>query len=233
MEKTSPSPLTPKEKTVLEYIEQYFVKNGYSPTFTEIKDFFGFASYNSVQRYLKQLQKKNYLQLPGGNQKRALTLLNSSRCLQNDLNSLNSPSHTLRAQSGFSQTEPPLIPLLGKVAAGLPLEAIEYDEFVPAPIGMIKDHSKTFALKVVGESMIEDGILDGDVLFIHEQKTALNGQIAVAVIENEATVKRIYFSSHQKNQVELRPSNSQMPTMYYPASRVDIKGVVIGLLRQY
>lgn len=239
------------------------LENGISPTYQEICDNFGFASYNSVQRYLKQLESKGYITMPWGNQKRAITLLHPSSAMQEALAEMRESAPTpveLRPEAVS-------IALLGRVAAGQPLEAFEHDEFIDVPTSMVKQADKTFALRVQGQSMIEDGILDGDIILVQEQKTARNGEIIVAVVENEATVKRFYMhnkeSKHSQammagesvapqglrqepkqsdsnvhalggtKMIELRPANSSMESLWYHPSEVEIRGVVVSLIRQF
>lgn len=232
-------PLTPKEMNVLKYVEQFIAQNGFAPTFTEIKDHFGFASYNSIQRYLKQLQGKNYIHMPGGNQKRAITIINSSDSLIQSLE-VSSKETAYSKPIPFPSREAPSderseslsLPLLGSVAAGIPLEAVRDHEFVDVPLSLVKNPSKAFALTVEGNSMIDDGIFDGDTLIIKPQSEARNGEIVVAVVDNEATVKRLYHQSGSA-EVELRPSNTSMQSMHYPAKSVQIKGVLSGLIRKF
>jgi repressor LexA len=124
------------------------------------------------------------------------------------------------------------------VAAGQPIEAFKHDEFVDVPPSMVRNPSKSFALKVQGDSMIEDGIFDEDIILVQEQKAAGNGDIVVATVDNEATVKRIYLrarpdSSTTEKQVELRPSNSTMKSMWYSPDQVEIRGIVVGLIRKF
>ena len=263
-------PLTVKEKKVLEFVENYLRHEGIAPSYREIKDHFGFASFNSVQRYLKQLQAKGYIHIPGGNQKRAITLLQSSYAVQTSMVEMHSTIKSL-SQNNVVSTNPfvappfpkeastvpstqPLsgslsLPLYGRVAAGIPIEALDHNEFVEVPPTMIRYPEKSFALKVEGESMIEDAILDGDTILVQEQQTASSGELVVAVVDNEATVKRIYF--HKKsdhffnnesqiysqfpdiNSIELRPSNKTMSSLWYKPGEVKISGIVIGLLRQF
>jgi repressor LexA len=239
---TEVKPLTLKEKNVLQFLESYLLENAISPTYQEICDHFGFASYNSVQRYLKQLEAKNYIKLPWGNQKRAITLLHSSSAMQEalvDMQRDTSPTPVELRPEAVS------LPLLGRVAAGQPLEAFEHDEFIDVPTSMVKKAEQTFALRVQGQSMIEDGILDGDVILVQEQKTARNGEIIVAVVENEATVKRFYMQQNKEKSdsnvhalggnkmIELRPANSSMESLWYHPSEVQIRGVVVSLIRQF
>lgn len=238
-----PKPLTLKEKNVLQFLESYMLEHGISPTYQEICDHFGFASYNSVQRYLKQLEAKSYIALPWGNQKRAITLLHPSSSMQEALAEMQSRDVPTPAEVS---PEAVSLPLLGRVAAGQPLEAFEHDEFIDVPTSMVKQADKTFALRVQGQSMIEDGILDGDIILVQEQKTARNGEIIVAVVENEATVKRFYMHNKENKQsdsnvhslggtkmIELRPANSSMESLWYHPSEVEIRGVVVSLIRQF
>lgn len=279
--KKQPLPLSLKELKVLEFVEQFISERTVAPTYLEIKEHFGFASFNSVQRYLKQLQDKNYILVPGGNQKRALQVLHSSRSLSNLRASANpsatatSPTNQIPSptqpraslsQGGTSLVEksPPQagslpqggvesisLPLLGRVAAGAPIEAFTDNEFVEVPTTLIRNPSKTFALIVQGQSMIEDGILDGDVIFVQKQTYANNGETVVAMVNNQATVKRFYLhrnssdtgdihknpQSHAHSlattRVELRPANSTMQSMWHPPASVDIQGIVVGLIRRF
>ncbi|MNJ91393.1 LexA repressor [compost metagenome] len=229
--KTPLPPLTPKEKSVLEYIEHHLMSSGVSPSYQEIKDHFGLASFNSVQNYLKQLTNKGYIANPQ-NQKRAIQVIHSASAVQEQLQSkqVSTTTGSSRTQLLQAREEILSLPLLGKVAAGQPIEALTHDEFIDVPPSMVRNPSKSFALKVQGESMIEDGIHDGDVILIQKQNSANNGDIIVATVDNEATVKRFYLKS---NQVELRPSNSTMKSMWFSPDQVDIRGIVVGLIRKF
>jgi repressor LexA len=251
---SGPRPLTEKEKEVLEFIEGFIGDRGIAPTFQEIKHNFGFASFNSVQRYLKQLQTKNYLHIPGDNQKRAIQVLHPSNSYSNLLRmnsakpitypNTNQPKKEASDESHVSspRVEPLSLPLLGRVAAGLPIEAFLNQEYVDVPPSLIRYPSKTFGLIVQGESMIEDGILDGDVIFVQKQSYASNGQTVVATVNSQATVKKFYLQNktdiHQNPQslpqkmVELRPANSQMQSFWYEPDKVEIEGIVVALLRR-
>lgn len=255
--KTLLPPLTTKEKAVLEYIEQHLLSSGISPSYQEIKDHFGLASFNSVQNYLKQLTNKGYVSIPL-NQKRAIQVLHSASSVQEQMQSqvlvfksVSTKTGSLRAQLLQARDEILSIPLLGRVAAGAPIEAFEHDEFVDVPPSLVRKPASTFALKVQGRSMIEDAISDGDVILVQEQATATNGDIIVATIDNEATVKRFY--AHSKSDlksknllgeipnalsksdrvIELRPSNSSMKSMWYRPDQVEIRGIVVGLIRKF
>ncbi len=232
-------PLTPKEKLVLEYIEEHILSSGVSPSYQEIKDHFGLASFNSVQNYLKQLTAKGYIENPLG-QKRAIQVLHSASAVQERLQSkmVSTTTGSQRSQLLQARDEILSLPLLGKVAAGQPIEALKYDEFVDVPPSMVRNPSKSFALKVQGDSMIEDGIFDEDIILVQKQNSAGNGDIVVATVENEATVKRIYVrarpdSGSSQKLVELRPSNSALKSMWYQPDEVEIRGIVVGLIRKF
>lgn len=235
-----PAPLTAKEKMMLEFLESRLAETGVAPSYQEICNHFGFASFNSVQNYLKQLSSKGYI-AQALNQKRAIQILRTSQAVQENVVRL---SQTAKRTNNFKESqETPRemllqtpreevlsLPLLGRVAAGLPIEEFEHDEFVDVPPSMIRNKEKTFALKVKGSSMIDDGILDGDVILVQKQANASNGEIVVASIEGEFTVKRIYA---KESKIELRPANSSMTSMWYPPHQVQIQGVVVGLLRRF
>ncbi len=208
-------PLTEKERKVFEFIEGYWQRLGLSPSFQEIKEQFGFASFNSVQNYIKQLSQKNYIQV-FPNQKRGIKVL--------------SPA----AGTSFNENELKL-PLLGDVAAGVPLEAHHHEEFVDVPRGFVKQPHNSYALRVKGSSMIDEGIFSQDILIVQKQDVASQGEMIVAVIDNEATVKRWYSGTHtaNKNLIELRPSNSQMRSLWYEPHQVQIRGKAIALLRKF
>lgn len=228
-----PLPLSEKERAVLSFIESYQTETGSSPSYQEIKDHFGFASFNSVQNYLKQLTQKAYIATPS-NQKRAIQILQSSNALQNSLKE--SPRRPL-LHTPSEREETLSLPLLGKVAAGLPIEALTHDEHIQVPPSLVRNATKSYALQVSGQSMIEDGIFDGDVILVQKQNFASNGEIVVARIENEATVKRFYKRSSKDveddRSIELRPANSQMQSMWYHPAEVDIQGIVVGLIRKF
>ena len=247
--KKQPLPLSLKELKVLEFIEQFIEERTVAPTYQEIREHFGFASFNSVQRYLKQLQDKNYIHIPGGNQKRALQVLHPARALRpaaTFTKALTTQNPTQQKKEAPHGVESLSLPLLGRVAAGSPLEAFTDNEFVEVPTTLIRNPAKTFALIVQGQSMIEDGIFDGDVIFVQKQSYANNGETVVAMINNQATVKRFYLhktpdihsnpQSHahpSEHQVELRPANATMRSMWHTPSQVDIQGIVVGLIRRF
>ena len=198
--------LTKKQKQVFDYICEYLDANGYSPTQMEIKDHFCFKSLGSVQDYIRYLKGSGHL--------------------QNDPNSVRGLKPVLEDTNDASSLD---IPLHGKVAAGNPIEAIEGTETVSVPASMIGTGNH-FALTVNGESMIEDGILDGDLIIVKEKNHANNGETIVATINNEATVKRYYKKSKQ---IELHPANSSMSPIIVNDGDFQIKGILVGLYRSY
>jgi repressor LexA len=231
---TSPLPLSAKEKAVLEFIQDFQTSSGISPSYQEIKDHFGFASFNSVQNYLKQLTAKGYIKTPS-NQKRAIQILQSANSLKKHVGTSMGPSHPPLLQSN---EEVLLLSLQGKVAAGRPIESLAYNETIAVPSQMVRQASKTFALQVAGDSMIEEGIWDGDTILVQQQASASNGDLVVATIENEATVKRFYLrtpprGSNDHLMVELRPANEKLQSMWYSPYEVSIQGIVVGLMRKF
>lgn len=196
--------LTDKQKRFLAYISRYKEEWGVPPSFDEICSHFKFASYNTVTTYLKILERKGYIRLPEGkNRKRAFEII--------------SPVETRRFES----------PLLGMVAAGRPIEAVEDKRVVEVPPSMAGD-GRCFVLQVRGESMEEDGILDGDFVVVRKQPAAENGEIVVALINNEATIKRYY---RHRNHVELRPAHAGMDPIRVREGDLRIEGKVVGVMR--
>ena len=198
--------LTDKQKDFLAYISQYIEEWEIAPSFDEICSHFGFGSYNTVTTYLKILERKGYIRLPRQkNRKRAIEVI--------------SPVETRRFE----------FPLLGRVAAGKPIEAIEDRTVVEVPPSMA-DGEECFVLQVQGVSMEEDGILDGDFVVVRRQPTAENGDTVVALIDNEATVKRYY---RKRNFVELRPAHTGMKSIRVKKGDLRIEGKVVGVMRYY
>lgn len=196
--------LTLKEKKTYEFIKNFMLKYRYAPTAAEIAHGIGIKSRGVAHRYLKKLQSANLIQLLP-NRHRNIALAEGE--------SLPSTS----------------IPLLGYIAAGSPIEAIpqsESIEFTNILAGPCR-----YALRVKGDSMIEEGIFDGDVVICEHTAIAKNGQIVVALIDNEqATLKRIRYSPDHA-QVTLIPANAKHQPMVYSTQRVKIQGIYIGLIR--
>ncbi len=196
--------LTPAQERVYRFVRNYIDQHGYAPSYEEIRSNLGFQSLNAVFKHLKQIEERGYLRIPWKNKKRALELV--------------------RLETGNGA-----IPFLGAVAAGTPIEAVEVPESIEVPENFLGDGSN-FALRVKGDSMIDDGIRDGDILIITKQPHAENGQTVVALVNGESTVKKFY---HEGDKVELRPANESMEPIQVAADEVELVGVVTGLLRNY
>lgn len=196
--------LTEKQQTFLAYVSGYIEEWGTAPSYDEICGHFGFSSYNTVTGYLRILERKGYIRLPRKKSlKRAMKVL--------------SPVETSRFE----------FPLVGKVVAGKPIEAVEDMGTVEVPPAMTGP-GEHMVLRVEGDSMVEDGILDGDYIVVRKQATAENGETVVALVENEATVKRYY---RRKDHVELRPAHRGMESIVVKDGSLVIEGKVVGVLR--
>jgi repressor LexA len=197
--------LTTQEQNTLKFIRHYLAQHGYAPKFKEIGLAIGVNSQGTVHRYVQSLEEKGYIDRAKGNA-RGMSLVE------------------------LPLVSPPTIPLLGKIAAGVPIEAIEdREELNLAEMFM---GPELFALRVTGDSMMEEGILDNDYVIIKKQPIARNGDIVVAMVDSvEATLKR--FKRVNQGEVALIPSNSNMETMVYAADRVNIHGVLVGQMRNY
>ncbi|MGM0600295.1 MAG: transcriptional repressor LexA [Candidatus Rifleibacteriota bacterium] len=201
----SPEPLTPKQRTVLEFIRGFFASSGYAPTIAEICQGLGLSSTATVHKHLKTLASKGYVDsLPG--RSRGLTMKPVAR------------EKSLE------------IPMLGRVTAGQPIEINEIPETISLPESMI-GRGETFVLEVKGDSMIDEAIKDGDLVIVEKCNSANNGDMVIACIDNEeVTLKRIY---REGNRVRLQPSNPTMQPIIIENKDVTIKGIVIGVLRKY
>lgn len=200
--------LTKKQKEVFDYIKTYTTSEGISPTQKEIKEYFGFKSFGSVQRYLKYLQEKELISVEW-NGRRGIQLRS------NDQGS----SNQLTCQ----------LPLLGTIAAGNPIEAIENNEKIEVPLDLFNPAKLNFCLKIQGDSMIEKGILDEDIVIIEHQTTAETGTIVAAIIDNEATLK---IFKKEQDQIKLYPANQKYKPITV-TNNIQIAGVLVGLLRKY
>ena len=193
---------------MLDFIERKLSSNGVAPTLREISEAFGFASTASAQKHIALLERKGFLRREK-HQKRGLVL--AQRASRED-------------RAGME------LPLLGLVAAGSPIESIANPEPVSVPPDFVRA-GENFVLKVRGESMIEDGIHDGDLVVVQSTAEAKDGDMVVAMVEGEVTLKRFYRMA--PDTVRLQPANSEMEPILVAAETVIIQGVVVGLLRKY
>jgi len=200
------SKLTDKQHNILEFIEERIVQHGHSPTIREIGEQFGITSTNGVRTHLTALIKKGYLK------KRRLISrgLELTRQLASDIGR---------------------VPLVGSVPAGSPIDSVENIEGEIALDLSFVPKGDTFSLRVTGDSMINTGILDGDMVIVHKQAEANRGEIVVAIVNGEATVKRYYPSS---GQIRLQPENDDYEPIIVRKSGGEfrIAGKVVGLLRR-
>lgn len=186
---------------VMDYIRRFSEENGYTPSVREISQECGIKSTATVHSYIARLQEKGYL-TKTDNKKRSLNI----------------------GKGGGIN-----VPLVGTVTAGSPIFAYEnYEDYYTFPVGEFS--GELFMLRVQGTSMIDAGIFDGDKIIVRRQNTAQNGEIVVALIEDSATVKRIYYKN---GQVILHPENEALADMIFEPNEVTVLGKVVGLMRNY
>ena len=197
--------LTKRQKQLIDYLNNYISEHGYAPTLAEVGAYFGLSSLATVHKHLHNLEQKGFIKRQH----------NHSRALE---------------VSASDKSDRGRLKLLGQVAAGAPIEAIESNETISVPDDFIR-RDNTFCLRVKGDSMIEDGIRDGDYIIVEGRDNADNGETVVALIDNEATVKK--FFREPGGQVRLQPANSAMQPIMVTEGDLAIRGVVVGLMRHY
>jgi len=198
--------ITRRQKEVLDFLTQFVQQNGYSPSYEEIARGLELSSLATVHKHISNLQAKGLLQRAH----------NRSRSID-----------VLPARSTRRPTE--RLPLMGRIAAGQPVEAIESAETIS--LGEIIGNREVFALEVRGESMRDEHIVSGDYVLVERTRTAREGEIVVALIDGtDATLKRFY---REGNMIRLQPSNTEMAPIFAPAASVAIQGKVLGILRKY
>jgi repressor LexA len=200
--------LTKRQNEILAYLRGHIAEHGYAPSFEEIAEQFTFASLATVHEHLTNLERKGYIRRQ----------FNESRSIE-----VLPPRGTAKA------TE---IPLLGRVAAGLPIESLMHDETIAVPDEILPRRGPNYALKVAGNSMIDEHIIDGDYVVVHGRDAAENGEMVIALVNgSEATVKKFYRESG--GWIRLQPANTTMSPMRYQERDVLIQGVVVGIIRKY
>lgn len=212
--------LTRKQKEVLDFVEQYRRAHGYAPTLREIGEALGLSSVATVYQHLKSLEAKGLIRREGG---RARQMELTSRPDGYETSFASAPLEPDEARPRALNVK-----MLGLVAAGSPIEALEQPETMALPEDLL-GRGETFVLRVKGDSMIEDHIMDGDFIIVEKREHAQNGEIVVALIENEATVKRFY---REAGQIRLQPANAAMRPIYVAEEKLRIRGIVIGVLRK-
>jgi repressor LexA len=199
--------LTKRQREILQFIERFLNRNGYSPSLEEIAKGLNLKSISTVHKHLSNLESKGLIRRHW-NRGRSIELT-----------------------AGASSRQVAEVPLFGEVAAGNPIEAIENGDSIGLPQDLVRGES-TFVLRVSGDSMADESICDGDYIICERRATARDGETVVALVkpENNVTVK-IFF--REGNSVRLQPSNDSMLPMVFPAEDIEIQAVVIGLLRKY
>ncbi|TVR51460.1 MAG: transcriptional repressor LexA [Gemmatimonadales bacterium] len=201
-------PLTKRQKEILDHIGSYIQENGYAPSFEEIADAFGYSSLATVHEHLSNLERKGYIR-KAYNESRSIELVRGT------------------AQAGAVE-----LPLLGEVAAGQPIEAITAQETVLVPPDLLRRRGENYVLRVVGNSMIDEQIRDGDQIIVNSRPTADDGEMVVALIGGEAaTVKKLY--RERDGRIRLQPANEALKPMYFHPDEVTVQGVVVGVIRRY
>ncbi|HEX3073259.1 MAG TPA: transcriptional repressor LexA [Ignavibacteriales bacterium] len=202
--------LTERQQAILDFLESFIETNGFPPTLREIGKNFGISSTFGVKRHLDSLVSKGYIQV-SSNSSRAILLLKKEKNVA-------------------AEEQPPSIPIIGKVAAGSPILAQENLEgSFPVDPAVFKNWGNCFALKVKGDSMINAGIFENDIIIVNQQKDAYDGEIVVALINDEATVKRL---KHEKSRILLIPENNNYtPIELKKGDEFSIIGKVIGVFR--
>ncbi len=201
-------PLTKRQKEILDFIHGFIEEQGYAPSFEEIASAFGYSSLATVHEHLSNLERKGYIR----------KAYNESRSIE-----------MIPEADSISALE---LPLLGAVAAGLPIEAIQGQESLSVPTDMVRPGRDNFVLRVEGDSMIDEQIRDGDYIVVTAQPTASDGEVVVALVGGEsATVKKLF--REPGNRIRLQPANPAMEPIILDAGEVAVQGVVVGLIRRF
>ena len=201
-------PLTKRQREILTYLNAYAEENGYAPSFEEIAAQFGYNSLATVHEHLSNLERKGYIKR-GYNESRAIEIL---------------PSNEFpRAAT---------LPVLGSVAAGMPIEMIAHGETLAVPEEFVRRPGGHYVLKVRGQSMIDAHIADGDFVVVNERRACDNGEMVIAMVQgSSATVKKFY--REKDGRIRLQPSNEAMEPIYVHENDISIQGVVVGVLRRF
>ena len=206
--------LTRRQKQVMDFLAKFIEDHGYSPSYEEVASGLGLASLATVHKHIQALEAKQYLRR-AYNQSRSVEI--ADRFLAEE--SARKPRPFL-----------PSVPLMGRIAAGVPVEAIPQAETLS--FSDFTNNPETFALQVRGESMIDDHICSGDFVLVERTSQAKNGDIVVALIdETEATLKRFY--SEPDGRIRLQPANSAMMPIFVDRSNLNIQGKVLAIMRKY
>jgi repressor LexA len=199
-------PLTKRQREILDFLNDFIQRHGYAPSLEEIGKRFNLSSLATVHKHLTNLQEKGFI-------KRAW---NRSRSVE-----------LVPTRVGTRAVE---LPMLGFVAAGMPIEAVAGNETIAVPEDLV-GRRDTYVLRVRGNSMIDEQIRDGDFVIVEDRKTANNGEMVIALLGgSDATLKTFY---REHDTVRLQPANPTMQPIFVPADNVQIQGVVVGVMRKY
>lgn len=198
-------PLTRRQRAILDFIAEFLAVQGYAPSMEEIAGRFGIASLNAVHKHLKVLEERGFIR----------RLTNRARSIQ-----------------VLDPDAPPgnRVPLLGRIAAGRPIEAVSSPEEMEVPPGLLSKGGN-YVLRVEGDSMIEEHIQDGDLIIVEQRDDAANGETVVALIDgDQATLKKLY---REGERIRLQPANPAFRPIYVAPEQLRIQGVVVGLMRRF
>jgi repressor LexA len=200
-------PLTKRQREILDYLNEFIQQHGYAPSLEEIGKRFTLSSLATVHKHLTNLQEKGFIRR-AWNRSRSVELLPS--------------------RGGGRAIE---VPLLGYVAAGMPIEAIAGNETIAIPESLMSGKRDTYVLRVRGDSMIDEQIRDGDWVVVEDRKSADNGEMVIALVGGQdATLKKFY---KEDGRIRLQPANPTMQPIFVDADNVQIQGVVVGVVRKY
>ena len=201
-------PLTKRQREILNYLTIYSEQNGYAPSFEEIAEHFNYSSLATVHEHLSNLERKGFIKR-SYNESRAIEIL---------------PSDIMPKAIE--------LPLLGAVAAGVPIEAIMHQESIAVPDSFVQRGGNHYVLRVRGNSMIEEQIRDGDFVVVNERQRADNGEMVIAMLHGtSATVKKFY--REKDGRIRLQPANDTMEPLYVHENDITIQGIVVGVMRRY
>ncbi len=198
-------PLTKRQKDILDYLKDFLHRHGYSPTLAEIANHFSLASLNGVYKHLRALEERGFIR----------RLCNQSRSIQ-------------VLETSLSRQV--VLPLLGYIAAGQPVETVTDVEEISVPESFLT-RRKNYVLRVRGDSMIDEHIQDGDYVVIEQREEARNGETVIALIDGESsTLKKFY---REGNRIRLQPANPDLTPLYVDEAQLQVQGVVVGVMRRY
>jgi repressor LexA len=201
-------PLTKRQREILTYLQAYADERGYAPSFEEIAEHFNYNSLATVHEHLSNLERKGYIRR-GYNESRAIEILSSD---------VFRPAVEL--------------PLLGAVAAGVPIEALETSETLAVPQELVRRSGDHYVLRVRGNSMIEEQIRDGDFVVVNDRRRADNGEMVIALLGGSAaTLKKMY--RERDGRIRLQPANEAIAPIFVHEDDITIQGIVVGVIRKY